>query len=263
VAVESPTYAPSGPAPTSCSNPPCPWPGGGSRLRGGPGGVSGRPAKGCQGGRSHNLHNPSAKMLNNDALANLLEKAEARGTLVLVDEVYREMAHGRTPKAAFELGGNSVTTNGLSKLWGLGGLRIGWLIGRRRGAKGHRCQAVLLLASAHSADGLGHPGHQEEGVVPQTRPRPGEAQPSWIRDWAAEERRVEMVEPDGCLYLLLHLPDGMDDERFSERLLKRYRTAVCPGRYFGEAGSIRLTYSCETEDLSIGLAQISDTLDRS
>jgi hypothetical protein len=64
-----------------------------------------------------NLHNPSAKLLSDEQLADLLEQAEEKGALVLVDEVYREMAHRRPPKGAFELGSNGVTTNGLSKLW--------------------------------------------------------------------------------------------------------------------------------------------------
>jgi len=208
-----------------------------------------------------NLHNPSAKMLRDDALAVLLEKAEAKNALVLVDEVYREMAHGRPPKAAFELGGSGVTTNGLSKLWGLGGLRIGWLIGPEDVAR--KVNDTRLYSSWHL------PTRPMALAIQAIKRR------EWfrkrvldvakrnlpiIRDWAAEEKRVEMVEPDGCLHLLLRLPFKTDDEKFSERLLKAYRTAVCPGRYFGEEGSIRITYSCDADSLRQGLDNISRAL---
>jgi len=220
--------------------------------------------KGAKAVALTNLHNPSAKMLSDDALANLLEEAEARGALVLVDEVYREMAHGRPPKAAFELGGNGVTTNGLSKLWGLGGLRIGWLIGPE--------DVVRKVTDARLYSSWHLPTRPMALAIQAIKKR------EWfrkrvlevakrnlpiIKDWASEERRVELVQPDGCLHLLLRLPPGMDDEKFAERLLKRHRTAVCPGRYFGEGGSVRVTYSCESEDLRKGLDQISDTLGRS
>jgi aspartate/methionine/tyrosine aminotransferase len=211
-----------------------------------------------------NLHNPSARMLDDVSLSEVLEMAEKRGIMVLVDEVYREMAHGRPPKAAFELGANGITTNGLSKLWGLGGLRIGWLIGPAEIA--NKVTEARLYSSWHLPTRSMALAIQAIKKKEWFRKRVldlAKRNLPVIKDWAAEEKRVEMVEPDGCLHLLLRLPDEVDDERFSERLLKRHKTAVCPGRYFGEAGCIRVTYSCEMEDLSKGLAQISDTLDRS
>lgn len=220
--------------------------------------------KGAKAVALTNLHNPSAKMLSDDALANLLEEAEARGALVLVDEVYREMAHGRPPKAAFELGGNGVTTNGLSKLWGLGGLRIGWLIGPEDVVR--KVTDVRLYSSWHLPTrpmALAIQAIKKREWFRKRVLEVAKRNLPIIKDWAAEERRVELMEPDGCLHLLLRLPSGMDDEKFAERLLKRHRTAVCPGRYFGEGGSVRVTYSCESEDLRKGLDQISDTLGRS
>ncbi|MDD1756216.1 MAG: pyridoxal phosphate-dependent aminotransferase [Methanomassiliicoccales archaeon] len=219
--------------------------------------------KGAKAVALTNLHNPSAKMLSDESLTQLLEQAGAKGALVIVDEVYREMAHGRPPKGAFELGANGVATNGLSKLWGLGGLRIGWLIGPKEIAT--MVTEARLYSSWHlptRAMALAvHAIKKKEWFRKRVLEVARRNLPV-IRDWATEERRVELVEPDGCLHLLLRLPPGTDDERFSERLLKRHRTAVCPGRYFGEAGSVRVTFSCESDDLSKGLGQISDTLDR-
>jgi len=210
-----------------------------------------------------NLHNPSAKAIGDEAMSDLLERSEAKGALVLVDEVYREMAHGRPPKAAFELGGSGVTTNGLSKLWGLGGLRIGWLIGPE--------EVVRKVTDARLYSSWHLPTRSMALAIQAIKKR------EWfrkrvlevakrnlpiVRDWAAEERRVELVDPDGGLHLLVRLPPRTDDERFAESLLARHRTAVCPGRYFGEGGSVRVTYSCESEELRKGLEQISDVLDR-
>ncbi len=210
-----------------------------------------------------NLHNPSAKMLGDSDLAALLEKAEAKGALVLVDEVYREMAHGRPPKAAFELGGNGVTTNGLSKLWGLGGLRIGWLIGPEDSVR--KVTEARLYSSWHlptrpmalAIQAIKKREWFRERVLEVAR-----RNLPIIRDWAAGEKRVEMVEPDGCLHLLLRLPEGTDDERFSERLLEAHKTAVCPGRYFGEKDSVRVTYSCDPDSLRQGLDNFSKILRR-
>jgi aspartate/methionine/tyrosine aminotransferase len=210
-----------------------------------------------------NLHNPSARILDDDALSEVLERAERKGAMVLVDEVYREMAHGRPPKAAFELGANGVTTNGLSKLWGLGGLRIGWLIGPEEIAS--KVTEARLYSSWHlptRSMALAIQAIKKRGWFRKRVLDLAKRNLPLLQDWARDERRVEMVEPEGCLHLLIRLPKGTDDERFAEILLKRHRTAVCPGKYFGEPGSVRITYSCEAEDLTMGLGQISDVLDR-
>jgi aspartate/methionine/tyrosine aminotransferase len=210
-----------------------------------------------------NLHNPSARALGDDELAGLLEKAEAKDALVLVDEVYREMAHGRPPRAAYELGDNGVTTNGLSKLWGLGGLRIGWLIGPEDVVR--KVTEARLYSSWHL------PTRPMALAISAIKKR------EWfrkrvlevakhnlpiIREWVGEEKGVQMVEPEGGLHLLLRLPPKTNDEEFSERLLKAHKTAVCPGRYFGEEGSIRVTYSGDAESLEQGLQNISRILSK-
>ena len=208
-----------------------------------------------------NLHNPSARMLADDDLGAVLEAASAKGSLVLVDEVFREMCHRRPPKAAFELGDNGISTNGMSKLWGLGGLRVGWLIGPEDVVE--KVTETRLYSSWHlpvrsmalAVKAIERRRWFRERVLEAARRKL-----PLILDWAAGERRASITEPQGCLHLLIHLPEGTDDERFALRLLNRHGVAVCPGRYFGEGGSIRVTYSCGGEDLADGLEAISSTL---
>jgi aspartate/methionine/tyrosine aminotransferase len=180
---------------------------------------------------------------------------------VLVDEVFREMCHRRPPKAAFELGDNGISTNGMSKLWGLGGLRVGWLIGPEDVVE--KVTETRLYSSWHlpvrsmalAVKAIERRRWFRERVLEAARRKL-----PLILDWAAGERRASITEPQGCLHLLIHLPEGTDDERFALRLLNRHGVAVCPGRYFGEGGSIRVTYSCGGEDLADGLEAISSTL---
>ena len=209
-----------------------------------------------------NLHNPSARMLDDDDMKAILEASSSKGALVLVDEVYREMCHSRPPKAAFQLGENGVTTNGLSKLWGLGKLRAGWLIGPEEVAK--KVNETRLYSSWHlptrsmalAVEALKRREWFRQRVLAIAR-----RNLPVIRDWAVGEKRVRITDPQGCLHLLVHLPEGVDDESFARKLLRKHGTAVCPGRYFGEEGSVRITYSCGAEHLETGLGQMSDVLD--
>ena len=60
------------------------------------------------------------------AMASLLARVKA---YLLVDEVYLECLFGNRPESCVHAGPNVVTTNSLTKAYGLDGLRAGWLLG--------------------------------------------------------------------------------------------------------------------------------------
>lgn len=82
-----------------------------------------------------NRHNPSGQLADRETLANLAGAAQAHGSLLLVDEVYAPYlpeprqgpgtAFGGPTAAGLE---GAVVTNSLTKFFGFGGLRIGWLV---------------------------------------------------------------------------------------------------------------------------------------
>ena len=55
--------------------------------------------------------------------------AKAVGARVLVDEVYLDAVFESAPRSAFHFGNEFVTTNSLTKVYGLSGLRCGWVLG--------------------------------------------------------------------------------------------------------------------------------------
>jgi len=77
-----------------------------------------------------NAHNPSGALASTDALEQVGIMAEAIGARVLVDEVYAEAQHadGPPPPPAAKLGPAFVSTNSLTKAYGLAGLRCGWVL---------------------------------------------------------------------------------------------------------------------------------------
>ncbi len=72
-------------------------------------------------------HNPTGRVLSREDWAALGHAAD-RGAIVLVDEVYRDL-QPRRPKVAATRHERFVTTGGLTKAFGLGALRLGWVLG--------------------------------------------------------------------------------------------------------------------------------------
>ena len=74
-------------------------------------------------------HNPTGFAPGEDEFVSLVELVSEQGSYLLSDEMYRflEVEPGRTLPAACELSERAFSLFGLSKSFGLPGLRVGWL----------------------------------------------------------------------------------------------------------------------------------------
>jgi aspartate/methionine/tyrosine aminotransferase len=77
-----------------------------------------------------NPNNPTGQVLSDAALAAIVAGAERVGAWILADEVYRGAElRGQTPPSMWGRADRVVVVGGLSKAYGLPGLRIGWVVG--------------------------------------------------------------------------------------------------------------------------------------
>src|SRR5205809_7229725 len=77
-----------------------------------------------------NLHNPTSVLTPEPVLREIGDMARSVGALVPVDEGYRESVYQRTPRTSFHLGPQFVVTSSLTKVYGVSGLRCGWILAR-------------------------------------------------------------------------------------------------------------------------------------
>src|SRR5207249_10203232 len=75
-----------------------------------------------------NLNNPASSMLSKAELREILDIAAEHDAFVLADETCREMAFGRAPPSIATLSPRGIAVSTVSKLYGLGVLRVGWLV---------------------------------------------------------------------------------------------------------------------------------------
>jgi aspartate/methionine/tyrosine aminotransferase len=102
-----------------------------------------------------NLHNPTGVAISEDTLREIGAHAEGVGARVLVDEVYRESAFEDPPPVAATLGDTFLSTNSLTKTWGLAGLRTGWVIAALDVAEAaRRARDVVDAVSSFPSDRL-------------------------------------------------------------------------------------------------------------
>src|SRR6202040_396817 len=75
-----------------------------------------------------NLHNPTSVLTPETSLREVGDIASSINAHVLVDEVYLDAVYENTPSTAFHLGKEFVVTSSLTKVYGLSGLRCGWIL---------------------------------------------------------------------------------------------------------------------------------------
>jgi aspartate/methionine/tyrosine aminotransferase len=67
-------------------------------------------------------------LTSDDVLREIGDLARSVGARVLVDEVYLDAVYENTPRTSYHLGREFVVTNSLTKVYGLSGLRCGWIV---------------------------------------------------------------------------------------------------------------------------------------
>jgi aspartate aminotransferase len=74
--------------------------------------------------------NTPSNPLGSVAAREVLERIAAHGSLVVSDEVYREIWYDAPPTSMTGMGDNVIVTNGLSKSHAMTGLRLGWIFAK-------------------------------------------------------------------------------------------------------------------------------------
>jgi aspartate/methionine/tyrosine aminotransferase len=207
-----------------------------------------------------NLHNPTSALTPDSVLRDIGEMARSIGALVLVDEVYLDAVYQRTPRTSFHLGPQFVATSSLTKVYGVSGLRCGWILARpdlawkmRRLNDLYSATPVypgLLLAVA----AFKHLNRLRERARPIV-----DADRKLLRDFLRQQSGLSAVWTDWGTTSFVQLLDGNADD-FLERLRTKFDTSVVPGRFFEMPDHFRIGMGVNTEMFAEGLNRISQTL---
>ncbi len=189
---------------------------------------------------------------------------------MICDDIYHKLTFDRnvaTPAYHFTdrdiENSHIIVVNGVAKLYGMTGFRIGWVVAPRQLvtvmtnvlAQTTSCVSPIAQAAAEGAlNGL-------QSVVEALR-----LQIQNSRDVLLQEMKtfngVRLIEPQGTFYAL---PDirafNNNSVEVSKFLLKKAMVVTVPGKEFGMEGHIRISFAGSIKDLTDGIARIKWALD--
>ena len=122
------------------------------------------------------------------------EIAREAGCKVLVDEVYREAVFDNTPRSAFHLGPEFVVTSSLTKVYGLSGLRCGWILAEPELARAlWRLNDLFGVNAPHAVERLAVIALQDLGAIRERARRLLTANRPLLRGFLESREDLEVV----------------------------------------------------------------------
>jgi aspartate/methionine/tyrosine aminotransferase len=205
------------------------------------------------------LHNPTGVDLPPPFLEELARCAEQRDFHVMLDEVYLDFIDARR---GHTFSPRFLTTGSLTKVYGFGGLRVGWVIAAPEALRAVRELSFYLAvnAAAPSQHAAVRILAARERHLERTRDIAARGH-AILAEWLASRDDVSCVPPAGGLIAFVRLHNVVDTTAFTERLLERDGVALAPGECFGVPGWARFGFGIEEATLREGLARVGRALD--
>ena len=208
-----------------------------------------------------NLHNPSGAYTDEATLLRLGEIARGAGARVLVDEVYLDVLFDQTPPTSFKLGPEFVVTNSLTKVYGLGGLRCGWvLVEAELAQRLWRLNDLFGVVPAHMAELLSVVALKHLDLLAARSRALLETNARILNSFLRTRDDLDSTELRHGTTSFPRLRSGETDA-LCRLLAEKYETSVVPGRFFESPAHIRIGIGGDTDTLSAGLERLGAALD--
>lgn len=210
-----------------------------------------------------NPNNPTGSILTDQEMEGLIHVARQRDAWLMADEVYlgaeREVERTRSFWGQYE---KTIITNGLSKAYGLPGLRIGWivappdLIERFWSYHDYTTIGAGMLSNFLATMAL-NPNIRER-IFARTKRILQNNYPV-LAEWIHSHGNIfSMIEPaaGAIAYFRYDLP--INSTALVERLRDEKSVLVVPGDHFGMGRYLRIGYGSPADYLRAGLERIWD-----
>jgi aspartate/methionine/tyrosine aminotransferase len=208
-----------------------------------------------------NPNNPSGSVLSEDAMRRIVARCEATGAYLLADEVYQgaEIDCERT-RSFWGMSDRVIVTSGLSKAYGIPGVRIGWIVGPKEVvAECWSQHDYLTIGPNKISDAVARvavKAENREKLYARTRQILRHNLPM-MREWVAGFGSfLTFREPKAGALCLMRYDSATPSFELAERVRVNQSVLIVPGIHLGLEGFLRIWLGGKPEFLCEGLRRI-------
>jgi hypothetical protein len=207
-----------------------------------------------------NLHNPSSVLTPDSVLREIADLAASVGAILLVDEVYLDAVYENTPRTSFHLAGNVVVTSSLTKVYGVSGLRCGWILAQPDLVRAMwQLNNLFAATAAHPAEIISAAAFENLPILLNRARKVVDADRAVLQSFLDSQTRISAVRTEFGTTSFMRLNQGSADE-FLTRLRAEYDTSAVPGRFFETPNHIRIGMGVNHEMFAEGMRRFAQTL---
>ena len=213
-------------------------------------------------------HSPTGMVFETEMLQAIVEMVGQNGALLVSDEVYRGLflGLGPEPPAAADLSSSAVSIGDLTKPFGLGGLRVGWIASGNTGIL-ERC-AVLrdytTMCCAAPSEFLAVTALENRDFLLKNKKAAAERNLKLLSNFVDQNQAaLEWVSPLGGVSAFPRLDLPVSAREFCTALVEEKSVLLLPGDVFGFPQHFRIGFGAEPGAFAEGLAAVGEFLQES
>ena len=212
-----------------------------------------------------NPNNPTGSVLSDAAMRRIVQRCQSVGAYLLADEVYlgAEIHRPRT-RSFWGMSERVIVTSGLSKAYGIPGVRIGWIVGPPEVvAETWTQHDYVTIGPNKISDAVARiavlPENREKlyartrAILQQNLP----VMRAWAESFAGF---LTFREPDAGALCLIRYDSSTPSFELCERIRVNQSVLIVPGAHLGLEGFIRVWLGGKPEFLQEGLRRIGAEL---
>jgi aspartate aminotransferase len=215
-------------------------------------------------------NNPSGLVFSEEFIAEIIDFCEGKGIYLIADDIYHKLVFDgkRTPivyKYTDKDLENSklIVVNGVSKLYGMTGFRLGWVVAPRKlievmiNIQSQITSNVPVVSQAAAEGAL----TGVQSVVESLRLTIQNNRDVMMQELNTFDG-IRVTKPEGTFYCLPDFRAYSDNSmELAEFLLRKALVVTVPGIAFGMEGHLRLSYAGSMKDITEGIERIKWALD--
>jgi aspartate/methionine/tyrosine aminotransferase len=202
-----------------------------------------------------NLNNPTSAPIGKSEFREITEIAQDCDGYVLVDETFRELAFDHVPPSVSDFGPRTIALSTVTKVGGLGALRVGWMIAspdllkRFKAVKdytticGSSVSQLLALWALKRWDFF---RRRAKRILDHNR--------KLAKEVLEKTPGLHGDVPIGGTVMFPH--SDVDVPKLAQHLLRKYKTIIAEGRFFGTDDHFRIGLGGDPDELRTGLRNL-------
>ncbi len=213
-----------------------------------------------------NPNNPTGTVMNDEHLKAIADIAQDAGVPVISDEIYQGAENeGPLTPSMFDYYDSVIITSSLSKVYGLPGLRLGWIVSSKPELAKElwAYSDYTTICPSKLSDWLAIIALQPETRKKLQTRGIQHVHENWsiLKEWLDSYDFFEYVAPKAGAFCFPKYDLEIDSQTLVNRLLKEKSVLIVPGMHFGMENHLRIGFGYSESNLRNGLSLIGELLE--